>query len=234
MNMHHVLLFCFLSAALCGGNNAETLIRTEGGSVTAACHFSLFGRRKFLCKDECKEENILIETDSDVAQRGKYSIKYKEGTFPLSSTVLYVSITQLTKSDSGRYRCGLERRLLPDAYLEFEIRVTDAPKTFPETMKQPEQQQIGETTAAVHGVKGYVLPLIVCVTVVVLHAVIVLLLYKWKTRRNSDGLITRGQSDDRNMEFTTHEKSSPVCRCADSPSPRENETSNQDKIYCNL
>lgn len=31
-----------------------------------------------------------------------------------------------------------------------------APKTFPETMKQPERQQTEETTAAaaVHGVKG--------------------------------------------------------------------------------
>lgn len=43
----------------------------------------------------------------------------------MSSTVLTVSISQLTKSDSGRYRCGLERPFLPDSYWEFDIRVTD-------------------------------------------------------------------------------------------------------------
>lgn len=125
---HQYSLFILLTA-LCDGNtglaNANTFIRTEGGSVIAACPFTLSGRKKFLCKGECKEEDILIETKGSMAQRGRYSIKYKEGTFPVSSTALYVSITQLTKADSGRYRCGLERPFLPDSYWEFEVRVTD-------------------------------------------------------------------------------------------------------------
>lgn len=90
-----------------------------------ACHFSLSGRRTFLCKDECTNEDILIETKSDTAQNGRYSLKYKEGTFPVSSTVVYVGITQLNKSDSGWYKCGLERPYMLDSYCEFEIRVTD-------------------------------------------------------------------------------------------------------------
>ncbi|XP_018519955.1 uncharacterized protein LOC108875467 [Lates calcarifer] len=237
MNIHRVLLFCFLSA-LCDGNtglaNANTFIRTEGGSVIAACPFTLSGRKKFLCKGECKEEDILIETKGSMAQRGRYSIKYKEGTFPVSSTALYVSITQLTKADSGRYRCGLERPFLPDSYWEFEVRVTDAPKTFPEMVKQPEQQQAEETTAAgtAYMVKvshpGYVLPLVLCVSV--LFAAVVLLFYQWKTRRDSDSLDTRGQSDSRNMEFAVHEMCAPV---SDTTSPAVDETSS-DQIYCNL
>ncbi|XP_039655985.1 uncharacterized protein LOC120558793 isoform X2 [Perca fluviatilis] len=41
---------------------------------------------------------------------------------------LYVSIRNLTPSDSGRYRCGLIRFFpFSSSYLEIEIRVTDAP-----------------------------------------------------------------------------------------------------------
>ena len=38
---------------------------------------------------------------------------------------LDVTITQLTKSDSGRYRCGLDIRAAIDPYWEFKIIVTD-------------------------------------------------------------------------------------------------------------
>ncbi|XP_041861082.1 CMRF35-like molecule 5 isoform X4 [Melanotaenia boesemani] len=181
MKMHHVLLFCFLSAAPRDGNcvGAEMLLHPEGGSITAECRFSFSGRRKLLCRDACTDGNILMETEGQAAQRGRYSIRYREGTFPVSSTVLHVSITQLTKSDSGRYWCVLKRPFLPDSYQEFEIRVTDAPKTSPDGLKQPDPQRTEETRA-----EGYVLPLSVCVAV--LLAAAVLLLYKWKLRRRCD------------------------------------------------
>ncbi|XP_070696217.1 uncharacterized protein [Pempheris klunzingeri] len=38
-------------------------------------------------------------------------------------------MTQLTKSDSGRYRCALERPLFTDPFRTFEVIVTDAPTT---------------------------------------------------------------------------------------------------------
>lgn len=38
---------------------------------------------------------------------------------------MYVSITQLTGSDSGRYRCGLDRTAAPDSYRDFDIIITD-------------------------------------------------------------------------------------------------------------
>ena len=36
-----------------------------------------------------------------------------------------VAITQLTKSDSGRYRFGLGGSLVPDDYRDIDVRVTD-------------------------------------------------------------------------------------------------------------
>uniref|UniRef100_A0A4W6G1W6 Immunoglobulin subtype domain-containing protein n=1 Tax=Lates calcarifer TaxID=8187 RepID=A0A4W6G1W6_LATCA len=108
--------------------NAETFIRTEpeGGNMTVACNFKLPGGKKIFCKNECKEDkDILIETVKDRAQSGRYSIEYKEGTLLVSSTLLYVTITRLTKSDSGRYWCGLERTGFLDGYDEIDLRVTD-------------------------------------------------------------------------------------------------------------
>lgn len=79
--------------------------------------------RKFFCKEECKAEDVLVKTDDDVAQRDRYSIKYRNG--PSGGGILSVTITRMTKSDSGRYRCGVGRNSLPDSYTDFEIRVSD-------------------------------------------------------------------------------------------------------------
>ncbi|XP_034096075.1 CMRF35-like molecule 8 [Gymnodraco acuticeps] len=91
------------------------------------------------CKGKCEEGNILVETNGDSAQSGRYSIDYKEGTYPVSETTLYVSITKLTKSDAGTYQCGLDRSgSVLDAYTDFEIRVKDAPTSSkPEVTPRP-------------------------------------------------------------------------------------------------
>ncbi|XP_049436369.1 uncharacterized protein LOC125891278 isoform X2 [Epinephelus fuscoguttatus] len=131
MNVYQTLIcLFFLSLRDTGVINARGHIVTgaEGGNITVVCNFKLSGRRRLLCKEECKDGDILIETDKVTAQRGRYSIKYKEGFYPASYTVLNVSIRNLTESDSGRYSCGLARSfLLIPAYSEFEIRVKDAP-----------------------------------------------------------------------------------------------------------
>ncbi|XP_051280294.1 uncharacterized protein LOC127376922 isoform X15 [Dicentrarchus labrax] len=132
MKVCHILI-CFFFLSLQDGNirliNAEILVHTgsEGGNITVGCSFSFSGSRKIFCKRECEGKDILIETDENRAQNGRYSIEYKEGTFPASKTLLYVSITKLTKSDSGRYRCWLGRAVLKDATYDFELRVEDAP-----------------------------------------------------------------------------------------------------------
>lgn len=101
----------------------------EGGSITVKCTFSLTGRRRLFCTGKCEEGNILIDTTDDSAQNGRYSIKYEAGFYPLHKTVLNVSITQLRRSDSGMYRCSLDRILPFDSNEEFEIVVTDGELT---------------------------------------------------------------------------------------------------------
>ncbi|XP_067334505.1 immunoglobulin mu Fc receptor-like isoform X2 [Channa argus] len=138
MDVHHILI-CFFFLSLQDGNtgltNAEitTHTGTEGGNITVSCSFSSSGRRTLFCKGGCTKGNILIETTSNRAQSGRYSIEYTD-----SATVMYVSITQLNKSDSGLYRCSLDRRLLPDSHDEFEIIVTEASTSLPpSTALQP-------------------------------------------------------------------------------------------------
>ncbi|XP_026223951.1 mucin-5AC-like isoform X2 [Anabas testudineus] len=128
MKIHHVLLLCFLSA-LCGGNtglvSAKLNIYTvaEGGNGKIDCCLPLTGSMKFFCKDQCKEEGILIKTDGVTANNGRYSMKFKNGSS--GQGILSVSITNLTKSDSGRYICGLGKSSAPDSNSDFVVRVSD-------------------------------------------------------------------------------------------------------------
>ncbi|XP_078025897.1 uncharacterized protein LOC144464122 isoform X2 [Epinephelus lanceolatus] len=132
MNVCQTLICFFFLSALWDTDliNAQDHIvtGTEGGNITVGCRFTFSGRRRLLCKEECEDGDILIDTDETTAQRGRYSIKYEEGFYPASYTILNVSITNLTESDSGRYSCGLLRSVffIP-SYSEFEIRVKDAP-----------------------------------------------------------------------------------------------------------
>uniref|UniRef100_A0A8C4H7G5 Immunoglobulin V-set domain-containing protein n=1 Tax=Dicentrarchus labrax TaxID=13489 RepID=A0A8C4H7G5_DICLA len=102
-----------------GNPPVRTLYPRPGGSITVECFFTVSGSRKYFCKDDCKEKYILVETTGDRGQKGRYRIRYLRG-FPTGGFV-YVSITQLTQSDSGQYRCGLDRPFLPDPYQEFRI-----------------------------------------------------------------------------------------------------------------
>ncbi|TDH10131.1 hypothetical protein EPR50_G00071870 [Perca flavescens] len=127
-------LICFFFLTLQDGNigliNAEIIksTGTEGGDITVKCSFYFSGKRRIFCKDKCKEGDILINTEEDTAQRGRYSIRYIEGGFPVFKTILYVSIRNLTQSESGWYRCCLVRSFpFSPSYQEIEIRVTDAP-----------------------------------------------------------------------------------------------------------
>ncbi|XP_028264928.1 CMRF35-like molecule 9 isoform X1 [Parambassis ranga] len=132
MNVCHTLICCFLLTALQDGNTGRVSAKThtgqEGGDITVRCDFTFSGKRRLFCKGRCEEGNILIDTREDTAQSGRYSVRYKKNSV-LSSDFLYVSITKLQKSDSGQYRCGLERTFSPDSYHDFEIVVTEAPTT---------------------------------------------------------------------------------------------------------
>ncbi|KAK2851949.1 hypothetical protein Q5P01_008225 [Channa striata] len=131
MDVHHIFLGFFFFLSLQDGNtgltNAHitTFTVTEGENIRVRCSFSFSGKRKLFCKGDCTTGNILIETTNDRAQSGRYSIEYKEESFQSTPTLVYVSITQLNMSDSGLYRCNLDRKWLPDSNSEFKIIVTE-------------------------------------------------------------------------------------------------------------
>uniref|UniRef100_A0A3B3WJ91 Immunoglobulin domain-containing protein n=1 Tax=Poecilia mexicana TaxID=48701 RepID=A0A3B3WJ91_9TELE len=86
------------------GNAVRRETGVEGGNITVTCPFLLSGSRKFVCKNVCEGENILIETSNNTAERGRYSVKYeKNGRF--SRDFLHFTIKDLKKSDSGWYWC---------------------------------------------------------------------------------------------------------------------------------
>lgn len=189
-------LICFFLLSLV---DAKILVReaTEGGNITVACSFTFSGNKKFFCKEECEEGNVLINTTGVRAQRGRYSIEYTEGSFPVSSTVLYVSISQLTKSDSGRYRCALDRVLFIDGFLEFEIKVIDAPTSSVPSASTPpgsftpssssHQQHTDRPPAAPPAPSGVLLYVRVVLTIMVVLLSLTLLIFcRKRTNNNKD------------------------------------------------
>ncbi|XP_067381905.1 immunoglobulin mu Fc receptor-like isoform X2 [Channa argus] len=124
MRVQQVLFFCFVSAVW-DGNTEEINIHkgNEGGDASVKCDFSFSNSTKFFCKGGCEDGNILIETTEDQAQRGRYSLKYGQVSVR-NSFFLRVTITQLNKSDSGQYTCGLGETLSSSSFQKFEICVT--------------------------------------------------------------------------------------------------------------
>nr|XP_046251945.1 uncharacterized protein LOC124062907 isoform X3 [Scatophagus argus] len=119
-------LMCFFFLSLWDGNTgfmeAEIHTGTEGGNITVSCNFLFTGDKRIFCRRECEGEDLLVETTGSSAQRGRYSIQHKAAV-ALFFPVMNVTITNLTKSDSGRYRCRLHRKFQPDSKEDFEIRV---------------------------------------------------------------------------------------------------------------
>ncbi|KAI9515665.1 hypothetical protein NQZ68_023315 [Dissostichus eleginoides] len=114
----------------------------EGEDVRVECSIPSYRSRKLFCKEPCEYGNILIEITDAPAQRGKYRIDYVDGYSFVTITQLTKSdsgryrcaagtpevsynIDQLTQSDSGWYRCGLGRPDSKDPYQRFRLIVTD-------------------------------------------------------------------------------------------------------------
>ncbi|XP_026189154.1 uncharacterized protein LOC113146096 [Mastacembelus armatus] len=112
--LHTLVILFFLSLQDRSTAQSITYIGTTGGQITVKCSESFQTSWKTFCKDPCNR-NILIQTTGVRAHSGRYSIKYERGHFS-------VSITELIKSDSGRYRCGVSSA----PYVEFGITVVDA------------------------------------------------------------------------------------------------------------
>ncbi|KAI9515667.1 hypothetical protein NQZ68_023317 [Dissostichus eleginoides] len=110
-----------VDAKLDGGPSAEKAIDARaGGNIVVECSFAHYGTRKYFCKGECEGDNLVETTSDTYTIKGRYSIRHVTGGF------VYVSIDQLTQSDSGWYRCGLGRPDSKDPYQRFRLIVTDA------------------------------------------------------------------------------------------------------------
>ncbi|KAM9344133.1 uncharacterized protein KZ484_016503 isoform 2-T2 [Pholidichthys leucotaenia] len=129
MKVHHTLICCFfisLRDGITSVTNAETgFYGVIGKDVTATCSFSSDGNWKIICKEDCEEENILIKTQSDTDEIGRYSLQSQcKNTFlsdDCDQYVLSVKISELTKSDAGWYKCCLDK-----SCKDFEIIVAEA------------------------------------------------------------------------------------------------------------
>ncbi|XP_014834975.1 PREDICTED: polymeric immunoglobulin receptor-like [Poecilia mexicana] len=121
--------------ALLDGNKVPHLHRDAGSSLTVACFFEDSGRKRLFCRGGCGKDEVLVQTDAVRADRGRYSIEYDKRR---NAAVVLVTITQLTQSDSGRYRCKLDRAIRSDLDRDFSITVTDVPdpSTFTPTATQ--------------------------------------------------------------------------------------------------
>ncbi|KAJ4934271.1 hypothetical protein JOQ06_007070 [Pogonophryne albipinna] len=98
----------------------KTIDARTGGNIVVECSFTHIETNMYFCKEEC-EGDILVETTSNkYAIKDRYSIRHVKGGF------VFVSIEQLTQSDSGWYRCGLDRPDSKDPYQRFRLNVTDA------------------------------------------------------------------------------------------------------------
>uniref|UniRef100_A0A3B3UU27 Immunoglobulin V-set domain-containing protein n=1 Tax=Poecilia latipinna TaxID=48699 RepID=A0A3B3UU27_9TELE len=100
----YIYIKVLLALKLQDGNAVRRETGVEGGNIAVTCPFLLSGSRKFVCKDKCGGENILIETTNNTAERGRYSVKYERNII-IFKDFLYFTIKDLKKSDSGRYRC---------------------------------------------------------------------------------------------------------------------------------
>ncbi|XP_047233620.1 CMRF35-like molecule 6 [Girardinichthys multiradiatus] len=147
---HPFICLLFLAGLQDGGLGpvqAETYTELEGRNITVSCSFYLTGRKMYFCKKDCSRENILVETTDYRAQRGRYSIEFnKTGT---ASYFLLVSITELKRSDSGWYRCGLDQTWI--RHMDFEIVVNyDSPAATPTSTQSlsfsPVSSSSSETT----------------------------------------------------------------------------------------
>ncbi|XP_067384118.1 uncharacterized protein [Channa argus] len=206
-------------------------IRTnvEGETLSKPCYDEVNRSRFFFCKDDCKkQEDVLIETDQKKAQSGRYGVEYIDG----SAYGLYVTITQVKKSDSGQYKCGYGRALSPDSSKTFSLIVIEAPTTLeptqtvrPSSTTQTQSPTTLETTQTLRPSsttqtqsfsdvphQGSVLPLVVCVPLVGVSLLVVslLVLYKRRTRRNMLRNTTEGTNKELSVIYENWD-SVPTC-----------------------
>lgn len=113
-----VLILVFLLGGL-WETEAMSVTGVLGEEVTIKCsHSNAFSNVKYFCREACGNEDVLISSRTNkMNSNGKYSIIDEGNTFR-------VTISYLTKEDSGSYYCGIER-IGVDTYNGVILTVTD-------------------------------------------------------------------------------------------------------------
>ncbi|XP_039460486.1 polymeric immunoglobulin receptor-like isoform X5 [Oreochromis aureus] len=226
----------FVAEALLDGNDDPAQLKhfdkETGSSLTVGCSFKQAGNRKMFCRGECGGEKILVHTEHVSAQRDRYNIGYVSG-------VLYVSITQLTKSDSGRYRCLLSGSSSSSSR-EFEVTVTDAagPSATTTGSSTPSLTWTGSTEQPEGAASGtsisVLLYVIISLLIIIILSSLAVLIICIK-RKSNRGLRTRGNSEGTNMEDVHYENCTPGSTREDSTyQSLHPATRDQDQTYSTL
>ncbi|XP_053280073.1 uncharacterized protein LOC128441962 isoform X1 [Pleuronectes platessa] len=139
MNVCYTLICCFFLYDV----SAEILTYSanEGETIRVKYSFRSYGSRKF-CRGRCEAGDVLIETEENEARNGRYSIKYeKPGD---AEGDLTVTMTNVSKSDSGMYHFGLGSD--SSLYREFKILIHDAQLDGSSGEKQLYKRSGGDVT----------------------------------------------------------------------------------------
>ncbi|XP_041661701.1 polymeric immunoglobulin receptor-like [Cheilinus undulatus] len=127
MKIHQVVFLLYLSALCPVTAKLNIYTGATGGNGSITCSFSKQYDWKFFCKNDCEGEDILVKTDGAKAVNGRFSAIYKKVSNSGTKSTLSVTITNLKKSDSGRYRCGLGGADAPQSNVDFGVKVVDDP-----------------------------------------------------------------------------------------------------------
>uniref|UniRef100_A0A668ASI3 Immunoglobulin domain-containing protein n=1 Tax=Myripristis murdjan TaxID=586833 RepID=A0A668ASI3_9TELE len=98
--------------------NPLTVTGVVGEQVTFTCsHSFASSNTKYFCKETCEHEDVLIRSETKPAfSKGRYRIWDGGNTFN-------VTITDLKVTDTGMYRCAIDRLGL-DTYTAVRLIVT--------------------------------------------------------------------------------------------------------------
>ncbi|CAI5648863.1 unnamed protein product [Oreochromis niloticus] len=164
--------------------------KETGSSLTVGCYFNQSGGQKFFCRGECGEGEVLLQTDDEDASKDRYRIVYR-GTSDETyrgGGIVYVTITQLTESDSGQYRCSLNPSSGQGSFRLFEINVTDVVQsafspslTSSVTTEQPEKTSEDDLPSV--GLTVAVIIIIIIIIVIILLSVSVLIFCKKRSAK---------------------------------------------------
>ncbi|XP_035999095.1 polymeric immunoglobulin receptor-like [Fundulus heteroclitus] len=233
--------------ALLDGNKDHHVYKEAGSSLTVACSFGSSGRTKSFCRGGPGEEGFLFQISGGRAEGGRYSLEYDEQP---SGGVLLVTISQLTQSDSGRYRCKLDRTGSTSLYRDFHVTFRDAvdpsvstpPTTvsirsssgsFTPSASSKTTNVTQDNTATSKGASNHSVLMFVGLTLLIIAILISVVLLVFCTKRRNkrhEGLRRRG-TDGAMMENIVQENVSSQDSTYQSLSPAGRD---QNQIYSTL